>query len=209
MTVEWTMAMAERAGLASKQNWRKYPEAMLWARAVSQLCRELFADCFAGATYTPEELEGSVGEPSADALPPVEADASGSVAQAGEDEPASPAEQLRAAAEKARGDQPPVNMDNLPFGDAAAAEHQPHNPASVNQRKKLDVLVKGGQAPPELRRVYATVARMRKTKTDALIESVGGIDSDEVLHWAPLRDSLSFGEAHELIDKLERVEKTA
>lgn len=56
--VTWTMKMAERAGLANKPNWRQYPESMLWARAVSQLCRMLFADCFAGATYTPEELDG-------------------------------------------------------------------------------------------------------------------------------------------------------
>jgi hypothetical protein len=56
MTSTWTLAMAERAGLANKQNWKRYPEAMLWARAVSQLCRMLFADCFAGATYTTEEL---------------------------------------------------------------------------------------------------------------------------------------------------------
>ncbi len=31
----------------SKRRHKKYPEAMLWARAVSQLCRMLFADCFA------------------------------------------------------------------------------------------------------------------------------------------------------------------
>lgn len=58
MTVTWTLQMAERAGLLKKQNWVKYPESMLWARAASQLCRMLFADCFAGATYTPEELDG-------------------------------------------------------------------------------------------------------------------------------------------------------
>ncbi len=64
MKATWTLAMAERAGLLNKQNWRKYPEAMLWARAASQLCRMLFADCFAGATYTDEELEDvSAGEP--------------------------------------------------------------------------------------------------------------------------------------------------
>ncbi len=56
MTSTWTLKMAERAGLAKKGNWVKYPESMLWARAVSQLCRMLFADCFAGATYTTEEL---------------------------------------------------------------------------------------------------------------------------------------------------------
>lgn len=74
MTSEWTLAMAQRAGLANKQVWKAYPEAMLWARAVSQLCRMLFADCFAGGTYTPEEapdaefveLEGSAGEPQAE-----------------------------------------------------------------------------------------------------------------------------------------------
>jgi len=57
MTSTWTLAMAERAGLVNKTNWKRYPEAMLWARAVSQLCRMLFADCFAGTTYTPEELD--------------------------------------------------------------------------------------------------------------------------------------------------------
>ena len=56
MTCEWTTAMAERAGLLGKANWRKYTESMLWAHAASQLCRMLFADCFAGNTYTPEEL---------------------------------------------------------------------------------------------------------------------------------------------------------
>jgi hypothetical protein len=63
--------MAQRAGLANKQVWKAYPEAMLWARAVSQLCRMLFPDCFAGGTYTPEEapdadyveLEDSAGGP--------------------------------------------------------------------------------------------------------------------------------------------------
>ncbi len=56
MRVTWTLEMAKRAGLVGKGNWKSYPEAMLWARAVSQLCRMLFADCFAGSTHTPEEL---------------------------------------------------------------------------------------------------------------------------------------------------------
>jgi hypothetical protein len=66
MTVEWTLEMAERAGLLSKPGWKKYPESYLWARAASQLCRMLFADCFAGATYTPEEL--GAGDITADEL---------------------------------------------------------------------------------------------------------------------------------------------
>lgn len=62
ITVTWTLDMAARAGLAGKDNWKKYPEAMLWARAVSQLCRMLFADVFAGATYTDDEAELTADE---------------------------------------------------------------------------------------------------------------------------------------------------
>lgn len=62
MTVTWTMAMAQRAGLVGKDNWKKYPESMLWARGVSQLCRMLFADVLAGVAYTPDEVELSEEE---------------------------------------------------------------------------------------------------------------------------------------------------
>lgn len=57
MTSTWTLEMATRAGLVNKNNWKQYPESMLWARAVSQLCRMLFADVFAGSTYTDDEVE--------------------------------------------------------------------------------------------------------------------------------------------------------
>lgn len=56
MTVTWTIAMAKTAGLAGKDTWKQYPAAMLWARAVSQLCRSLFADVILGLQYTPEEV---------------------------------------------------------------------------------------------------------------------------------------------------------
>ncbi len=62
----WTLKMAERVGLLGKDNWKRFPESMLWARAVSQLCRMLFADCLAGASYTPEEL--GAGDVTADEL---------------------------------------------------------------------------------------------------------------------------------------------
>lgn len=57
MTVEWTMEMAQRANLVKPGPWKQYPEAMLWSRAVSQLCRMLFPDVLAGLSYTPEEVE--------------------------------------------------------------------------------------------------------------------------------------------------------
>jgi len=52
MTFTWTLAMAERAGLATKDVWRKYPESMCWARAVDQLCRMLFSDVVSGIAST-------------------------------------------------------------------------------------------------------------------------------------------------------------
>lgn len=54
--VTWDMEMARNAGLAGKTNWKNYPDSMLWARAVSQLCRELFPDVTLGLSYTEDEM---------------------------------------------------------------------------------------------------------------------------------------------------------
>ena len=60
MTVTFTMADAARAKLSGKNTWQQYPQSMCWARAVSQLCRMLFADVTLGLSYTPEELGAEV-----------------------------------------------------------------------------------------------------------------------------------------------------
>jgi hypothetical protein len=60
---EWTMAMAERAGLSTKTNWRRYPEAQLFARTMSAGVRTHCPDALGGAVaYVPEELGGDEGE---------------------------------------------------------------------------------------------------------------------------------------------------
>jgi len=64
MEFSFTLADARTAGLLpakEKSAWAKYPKAMCWARAVSQVCRMLFADVMLGISYTPEEM-GSVVE---------------------------------------------------------------------------------------------------------------------------------------------------
>lgn len=66
MTFEFTQADAKRADLAGKQNWKRYPSAMLWARAVSQLGRMLFPDVLLGVSYVNGEISGAdfdLGEP--------------------------------------------------------------------------------------------------------------------------------------------------
>lgn len=72
ITVEWTIQMANRAGLVKNGPWKQYPEAMLWARAVSQLSRMLFADVFLGVSYDPSEIEDMDGGSNVVPLPSVE-----------------------------------------------------------------------------------------------------------------------------------------
>jgi hypothetical protein len=56
-TNAFTMEMARNAGLAG-DNWRKYPQAMLFNRAVSAGQKIYAPDVFVVSVYTPEEIEG-------------------------------------------------------------------------------------------------------------------------------------------------------
>lgn len=75
-TVTWTTGMAKDAGLAGKDNWKRYPQTMLTWRAISQVCRFLFPDVLKGVSYTEDEAieaaeRGAVTAAVRD-LPPVE-----------------------------------------------------------------------------------------------------------------------------------------
>ena len=59
----FTMQEAANAGLSGKDNWKKYPRNMLFARAVSNGQKWYAPDIFNGATvYTPDELGAIVDE---------------------------------------------------------------------------------------------------------------------------------------------------
>lgn len=54
---EFTTAEAQAAGLAGKDNWKKYPSDMLFARAISRGARRYAPGIFGGApVYTPDEV---------------------------------------------------------------------------------------------------------------------------------------------------------
>ena len=55
LEVSWTLAQAKQIGLASKDNWRLYPRAMLRARVISEGIRSVYPAVLVGE-YTPEEV---------------------------------------------------------------------------------------------------------------------------------------------------------
>lgn len=104
--VEWNTAMVQWAGLAGKDNHKKYPRAMLTARATADLCRLIFPDVTRGLPSI-EELEDGGETP--------ESAASGSSTQ---DEPKSKVSRRPSSGttKKAPGTQPvpPVRTDSTP-----------------------------------------------------------------------------------------------
>lgn len=69
--VTWTMDDAKRGGLDGKTNWRRWPRAMLIARATAELARMVFPDVLAGISHTVEELsDGDTVEGLVDFGPP-------------------------------------------------------------------------------------------------------------------------------------------
>lgn len=57
---EYTVRDAQLAGLLQKDNWKKQPKAMLYARAVSTIARNQWADVIKGLGYTKEELQDHI-----------------------------------------------------------------------------------------------------------------------------------------------------
>lgn len=63
-TVTWDEKAAARAGLwMSSPSWQKYPDQMMRARAVTEVCRMGAADALSGFVHTVEELGGEPQDP--------------------------------------------------------------------------------------------------------------------------------------------------
>lgn len=63
-SVTWTLDRAKQLGLTGKDNWKKQPQAMLIARATSELARLIAADAILGIPYTLEEIADGVSDTS-------------------------------------------------------------------------------------------------------------------------------------------------
>ncbi len=53
----WTLARAQRAGYTNNKKYQTDPQAMLYARAASDVCRQVAADVLAGIGYSVEEMQ--------------------------------------------------------------------------------------------------------------------------------------------------------
>lgn len=61
-TITWTIDRAKKLELTNKKNWLRQPQAMLIARATSELCRLVAAPLFLGLAYSTEEIRDGAGE---------------------------------------------------------------------------------------------------------------------------------------------------
>lgn len=66
--VKWTMEMAKKAGLASKDVWRQFPRQMLTARVISEGVRTILPGIVTGI-YCPEEITHTIPDDIEDATP--------------------------------------------------------------------------------------------------------------------------------------------
>lgn len=55
----WTTARANKAGYTKNSKYATDPQAMLYARAAADVCRQIAPDSLAGLAYTVEELEAA------------------------------------------------------------------------------------------------------------------------------------------------------
>lgn len=53
----WTVSRAQRAGYTNNKKYQTDPQAMLYARAASDVCRQIAADVLAGIGYSVEEMQ--------------------------------------------------------------------------------------------------------------------------------------------------------
>lgn len=67
----WTMARAKAAGLTGKKVWQQYPDAMLKARAITEVARDACPEALFGVVYTPEELGADDVDVDGDLVPSV------------------------------------------------------------------------------------------------------------------------------------------
>ena len=106
----WTTARASKAGYANNKKYQTDPQAMLYARAASDVCRQVAPDSLAGIAYTVEEMELDAPVPAV------------RVARAKAEKPAPPEPAFEMTAEPIREQAPTPEPDVTPEPETETGE---------------------------------------------------------------------------------------
>lgn len=186
--VEWTWERATRAGLTGKDNWKKYGEAMLKSRAITEVVREGAPDVTLFAAYAPEELGASVNE---EGEPVDLQQVSASPArQVGESAPAP--SQRREAPVMAEPEPEPVSADEPAFdwGKAVAGLANRAEALALHGKARaegmLDLEVKVGRKKHNLGKLIVEVGTAFAEQEKAAAEQPEDIVEAEVVDDGPM-----------------------
>jgi hypothetical protein len=172
----WTIDRAKRLGLTGKKNWTAQPQAMLVARATSELCRLIASDAILGLPYSIEELVDGAVDAVAD-VTPAERPRRRTAQRA-----------TRAATVTAeRVDAPPAPepvLDEPPLDDEPTAEPEPADDDAVT--------------PAQIKMLAATMKDANLTDRADALAYVASVIGREV----ESRNDLTRAEASRVIDAL-------
>jgi hypothetical protein len=208
-TTTWTLDRARAAGLLSNDSWRKYPDNMLKARAISECARNACPDVIAGFGYTAEEL----GDDTADSYPTSSDGVSAHNAGHGSAEIAAPGpseEPVIVYAEIVEPDPPTRPVERLSTtpdddawqsapvaspatttaGDVAASPAQ----AEVARRSRLNE-PDGAPTPAQLKMLGALLRGQTREQALAVVSSIVGRDVES-------RNDLTKAETSLVLDAL-------
>jgi hypothetical protein len=176
-SVTWTIDRARALELTGKRNWKLQPQAMLLARATSELARLVAADAILGIAYSAEEIaDGAVGEPP----PPL----AGDVAEDGP--PASEVVQATAGTKR---------MSRKKAAPPAAEEPAP---ASEDAPQDDDLPERTGPTERQTKRVMAMFGELGLAERGARLERTSAIVGRDVSSW----NEVTADEADQVIDAL-------
>ncbi len=182
--VTWTMDDARKAGLDGRQNWRKYPRAMLKARASSEICRDVFPDVLGGISYSIEELDD--GDVAPDEVPAGEQPAPATQTRKA---PAKKAPARKATAKKAPARQSAPTGEDLPplpgEEDPPAAAEKP-----LEVRRSQMLVIKAREAGLDDDQRHDLVAHVTGGRTTSTKE----VDSGETDQLVSILDRVIAGE---------------